>query len=234
MSDTAIRAFELPDDFILTPVPLERDDAGEPILGATAMPGGSLIYGGSDLEIFDSADGTIFVLLVGERVGRKFGTYCLRYFADGRSEWIELPSFTEGRAGVRERPSGLFVSWPTPNGKGWERHPVPGYVVPGWPTNGKTAPAPVAITTTPPVGSLTDTQARDDIKSLRKQVADLEKLVRQQAATIQQLVARPAGGLTASQVDDRIWSKLPDALYSVLAADNPGVVGQIRRVVDVR
>lgn len=202
--------------------------ADSELLGASPTPGGVAIYGGSDLHAYTSADGTLFLIFVGERgPGYTFGTYVLRYWRDGRREWVELPAFTEGRAGVVREPDGLYLAWPLPHGRSWERIKVPGYVTPGWPSSGKTVVAPVSITTTPAPAALTDREARD-------QVAALKRTVEAQAKAIAQLQARPAGGLTAGQVDDRLWAKLPDALYALLAGNNAGIVGQIRRIVGER
>ncbi|HMQ31875.1 MAG TPA: hypothetical protein PKD53_14195 [Chloroflexaceae bacterium] len=225
MSDPESWTLTLPDGARIAVT--ESVTADSELLGASPTPGGVAIYGGSDLHAYTSADGTLFVIYCGERgPGYKFGTYCLRYWPGGRREWVELPAFTEGRAGVVREPDGLYLAWPLPHGRAWERVKVPGYVTPGWPTTGKVAPAPVAITTTPPVGSLTDTQARGEIASLKKQVAA-------QAAQIAALAARPvAAPADVQTIRDVIWN-LPtvvDKIYAELAADNKGLVGQIERI----
>ncbi|HMQ32176.1 MAG TPA: hypothetical protein PKD53_15710 [Chloroflexaceae bacterium] len=205
--------------------------APEGALGATPAPGGAEIYGGSDLHAYMSADGTLFVIYCGERgPGYKFGTYCLRYWRDGRREWVELGAFTEGRAGVVREPDGLYLAWPLPGGKSWERVKVPGYVTPGWPSSGQSVVAPVSITTTPAPAQFAgaDQAARDQLAALKKQLAALTNRVAQ-------LEARPAGaqGPDVNQIRDVIWN-LPtvvDRIYAELAADNKGLVEQVERIV---
>ncbi|NTU85938.1 MAG: hypothetical protein HGA45_42525 [Chloroflexales bacterium] len=198
----------------------------EGVLGATNAPSGAVFYGGSDLEIFESADRTAFVIYCGERgAGYKFGTYCVRYWPDGRWAWVELPSFTEGRVGVQERPDGLYYSFPSNDGHSWTRSRVPGYVTPGWPTNGQTVVAPVSIVTTPAPGQFlpVDQTARDQVAALKKTVADL-------STKLTQLAAR-AAGLTEGQVDDRLWAKFPDALFYYLRQASGGYLGELQRIV---
>ena len=147
----------------------------------------------------------------------------------------EIP-FTEGRVGVQERPHGLTYAFPTANGRGWERFGIPGYVTPGYPTNGKEIPVgPVTIQTVAPPASFKDAEAHQLIASLQKMVKALEATVKSQAATIQQLQARPAAATSPAQLTDALWSVLTsgkgeDWLYALLARNTGGVVGQVQRL----
>lgn len=215
--------FTLPDGAVIGRPPTDDD-----VLGAA--PGGVNIYGGSDLVTYRDAAGFLYVPYCGERPGRKFGTHCFRVRPDGTTtEWVELPGFTEGRAGVSLEPDGLWLSYPTTNGRDLVRFQVPGFVMPGFPSSGKPAPAPPPVApVTPPAAP--SGPAVDEVA--RKYTSDVKKELSAKIAALEGRIGQPsAGGLTPAQVQDHIWSKAPDAIYARLAANDAGLVGEIRRIV---
>lgn len=219
--------FPIPDDATIGPAlePFAPPTDAE-ILGG-AVPGGVEIYGGADLAAFTDAHGYLYVVYCGERAGRKFGTHAFRVTPQGGLEWVELPAFTEGRAGVSLEPSGLWLTWPAPNGKSFSRYQVPGFVVPGFPSSGQTAPAPIPIPATPAPGSASGVD-----KEGREYTSKVKKELEAKIAELGSRIGQPAaGGLTASQVMDHIWAKAPDAIYARLQGNDPGLVGEIRRIV---
>lgn len=188
-------------------------------------------YGGADTWSFQDASGTLYAVLCAERSGQKFGTYCFRRLPSGHREYIQLQEFTEGRVTVSEEPPvGVFLTWLAKGDRVLKRAQLPGLVHPQ--ATGVATPIQV-VPTAPQAGGGTD--AGVDAEG-RKHTSDtkkaLEGQIRALDARIKALEARPASaGLSAQQVDDRIWAKLPDALYAVLQSDNQGIVGQILRIV---
>lgn len=210
----------------------ELDDAA--ILGGESpTPGGTVIFGGADLITAMSADGWLYVPYCGERAGRKFGTHCFKVGPQGQLAWVELPVFTEGRAGATIEPNGLFLHWPNARGNQAIRVQVPGFVTPGYPTSGQPAPAPppepTPSPTPPPSGEVVDEGARAYTSQVKRELKGELAVLAGRVGTLEQ---RPAGGggLTATQVADVVWVKTPDAIYARLVGNDPGLTGEIRRI----
>jgi hypothetical protein len=188
------------------------------------LPGGSEIYGGADLMSFRSDDNTVFIVYCGERTGHKFGTHIVRCFTPNRAEYIDLPSFFEGRAGCAVEPDGLYVSWPSADAKALVRYKVPGYVTPGYPSNGQqVAPLPPAPSQP---ASTVDATARQQISELR---AQMEREVKALRNEIDVLKRRPV--MTEQAVKDYVWTWSNRRIFWDLTADTQGALANTIRAM---
>jgi hypothetical protein len=173
-------------------------------------PGGIEIFGGADIVSVRSADNSTYVVYCGERRGSKFGTHVYR-IVNGRAEWVELPAFTETRAGVTVEPDGMFLTWPI-GASGIVRIKVPGYVTPGFPSAG----AGAALPPSPVVVSSQDTTARASIDALRTEYREsLAKTKRDLEAKINAM-PKPASGVSEQSARDIAWSLAADRFYAEL------------------
>lgn len=208
------------------------------VLGAAgvqdiALPDGAG-YGGADTWSGMSADETLYAVLCVERPGRKFGTYAFRLFRDGRKEWLALQEFTEGRVTASEEPPrGVFLSWLAPGNRVLKRAQLPGFVSPL--ATGVATPIQV-VPTAPDVGGggssgSADTEGRIYTSQVKK---ELGKRIDELLGRVKILEARPdAAAFDEKRIDHHIWEMIMrgEAVYALLAADNPGIVGQIRRII---
>lgn len=195
-------------------------------------PGGVVHFGGAAVFTMRSADGWVYTVYVGERPGRKFGTHCYRTSPDNtRSEWIELPEFTEGRAGVTIEADGVYLSWPINRERDVTRVKLPGFIVPGYPTSGQSAPAPIPIPTpapTPPSTDMVDEGARAYTSQVKKEVlGKIYELEKEIAA----LKARPTGGITEQQVRDIAWDLAEKRIFAELNGYNNPVKNLLETII---
>jgi hypothetical protein len=209
---TAFTHFPVPDDARIGGEPLQSDALDTAFGSSRPAPSGSVIYGGADLQIAQSGDGTLFVVLCGERAGMQFGTYCFRAWPNSqRTEWINLPFFTEGRGTLWREPNALMLAWPSGDGRSYVYFPIPGYVPVAWPGGSG-------------VASGVDATARAELAALRAELAALK-------ATVARLEQRPVG-LSRHDVEVIAWAKGGDRAFFELGNPNSGISGRVRAIAE--
>lgn len=197
-------------------------------------PGGLVHYGGAAVFSMRSADGWLYTVFVGERNGKKFGTYCYKTAPDNsRAEWVELPEFTEGRAGVTVEADGVYLTWPVNKDREATRVKLPGFIVPGYPSSGQSSPAPTNPVPTQPNPTqpvdLVDEEARQYTTAVKKElIAELDKLKARVAA----LEQKPSGGgVTEQQVRDIAWQLAADRIYAELNGYNNPIKNVLETII---
>lgn len=197
-------------------------------------PGGVIHYGGAAVFTMRSADGWVYTVYVGERPGRKFGTHCYRTAPDNtRSEWVELPEFTEGRVGVTVEADGVYLSWPINRDRDVTRVKLPGFILPGYPSSGQSSPAPTNPIPTQPVPTqpvdVVDEGARQYTTAVKKElIAELDRLKARVAA----LEQKPSGGgVTEQQVRDIAWQLAADRIYAELNGYNNPIKNVLETII---
>ena len=201
-------------------------------------------YGGSGMWSFRDAVGAMWFVYSGKNPDGVFKQQVARLFK-GKFKWYDVPVQHHSRPTASIEPSGLYITYQVNEaGNEIRRWKVPDFVMPGYPTDGQSAPVPP----TPPV-EMVDATARADAlqceRRIDKLIAENDKTdgeqkkqieaLQAQVLKLQQQVAelqkRPAGGVTEQQVADIVWSKTPDAVYADLQ-NRGGIYGMIRAIVD--
>lgn len=194
-------------------------------------PNGIVVFGGVGPVTVRDANNYLYVVYCGERPGRKFGTHVFRVTPNGTPEWVEYAPFTEGRVETTIEPDGLYISFPTNKERNIERVRIVGFVTPGYPTSGQSAPAPSPVPTQPtpttPVPDMVDEGAR-------AYTSDVKKLLLGEIGKLQQRVTnlekRPVSGFDEQRVNDHAWAKAGERLYAELADPNSPISNLVREL----
>lgn len=181
---------------------------------------------------YRDAVGAIWFVYSGKNPDGVFKQQVAR-FMDKKWKWYDVPVLFHGRPTASIEPSGLYITYiVNENGNEVRRWKVPDFVMPGYPTDGQSAPVPP----TPPV-EMVDQTARQNIQQLRQLVDALTKANAQQAELIKALrndlnAQRPSAGLTWLQIKDHLWndSIIQDKVYLDLQQKG-GIYGMIEALV---
>lgn len=193
-------------------------------------PNGIVVFGGAAPFVRHSADGSIYVVYCGERPGRKFGTHVYRVLPNNQTEWVEYAPFTEGRVDAEVRPDGLYISFPVNRERQIEDVKIAGFITPGYPTSGQTAPAPVPTPVQPvptPITDLVDEGAREYTSNVKKELLGRIITLEKKVAALE---TRPVGGFDEQRVNDHAWAKAGERLYAELADPSSPVSNLIREL----
>src|SRR5688500_6111480 len=130
------------------------------------------LYGGAAAFSYQDADGWIYYSFVGEdRDG--FGTYVFRY-KNGVNERVAVEHFSQMRGSMSLEANGLWLTLfrGKDSATGIIRIPVPGFKMPGYPSNGQTAPSLPATG-----GTNIDTEARARISALETRLSNTDAVI---------------------------------------------------------
>lgn len=192
------------------------------------LPGGS-IYGGAPTFSMKGRDGATYVVYCGERPGRKFGTHAFRVLPNGVREWIELPAFTETRAGVTVEADGAYITWPTDRDTAAMRVKLPGFVPMDY--TGELPPSiPVQPAPTPaPDHQCVDAEGRAYTNSVKNELKGQLAKVENRVSALERGGA--GGGVSEQTVRDIIWSgPTVDRVFAEMKNRDSGVAKEVAAI----
>ena len=186
------------------------------------------IYGGAELWWNVGRDNCRYTVICAapSRV-EDIRAMAFRQHPDGRTERLNFDATPPigVRPSVVETADQAFVLWMNPGNRSFTVCVLPFYVPRAYTG---TVPPSIPITPAPPAAP--SGPVRDE--AAHKGLADAQKAIKALEGRLKALEGRPQPAtLTERNVDDRVWAKLPDAMYGHLASDNQGLIGQIRRIV---
>ena len=190
-----------------------------------SAPNGVVHYGGASVTTARSADGSIYVIFVGEAPGKVFGTYIYRVRPNGATEWVDLPVFTPGRCGVTVEPDGMYISFPVDRDRRIERIKVPGFVTPNYPGGTQSfPPSPITV-------AATDTSARASASAALQETSKLTTQIKKLETGLAEVAARPSSSITEQQVRDIAWELAEKRIFAELNGWNNPVKNLLETII---
>lgn len=185
------------------------------------LPDGT-IYGGAPVFSARGQDGATYVVYCGTRPGKKFGTHAFKVSLDGTRQWIELPAFTEGRAGVTVEADGAYLTWPVDQDRAALRVKLPGFV----PTDGKSPPVipPVVPPPVVPPAECVDEEGRAYTSAVKKELRGAL------TALEERVIALEKGGADESKIRDIVWGLAPSAVYVDIQRPESGIRAVVKEL----
>jgi hypothetical protein len=186
------------------------------------------MFGGAPAFSYQSADGWIYYCFVGDG-DNGFGTYVWKY-KNGVNQNVGIEYFSPARGSMSLEANGLWLTLYRRDEKALVRIPVPGFIVPGYPSNGETGE-----TLPPTTGSGVDNDARARIAALEQKYEGLKIVVDREVnnlwnaiiadrKVVKALQTAITEGqkmtLTKEQVEAIAWQKGLDAQFWSLTTDS--------------
>lgn len=178
------------------------------------------MYGGAGIFTFQSADGWMFLIFTGEGPDG-FGAYVYKT-KDGKQERVPLSYFSKSRPSADLEADGLYVTLFKNDETGVVRIKVPGFVMPGYPSNGQSGgqlpPAPTEAI---------DSVARGSIASIQNKLNDTATIVKRETDNLWNAIITDRKKVTALEAKvnaipntvgsgitrDQAWQMALDAQY---------------------
>lgn len=180
------------------------------------------MYGGAGIFTFQSADGWLYLIFTGDGPDG-FGAYVYK-IKDGKQERVPLAYFSKSRPSADVEPDGLYVTLFKNDERGVVRLRVPGFVVPGYPSNGQQG----GQLPTPPAEAI-DSVARGSIASVQNKVNDTAAVLKRETENLWNAIitdrktvkalSDKVGTLMSGISRDEAWKLALDAQYWGITAN---------------